>query len=146
MNFLANLLILMLGFQSGILMAAGLGLQLGSTGAIIGKEYRDEPETWKGSMGWDLKGQTNLVLTGDYVIQEKDMGQLRNQDIRGYYGAGIYFSTSSVIAGRIPLGLSWLPNSKNLEVFIELAPSLAIYPSTEVYVTANIGALWYLSP
>lgn len=139
--------ILFLGILSGnqVVMAAGIGVQLGSYGSIVGKESKDSHQTWKGSMGWDLSREAYLVLTADTIVQEKDLFSLDGQDFRGYYGAGVYFASNAELAGRLPLGLSWLGKSQPIEIFLEIAPSLAIYPRTSPYVSLNLGALWYMN-
>jgi len=132
-------------FLSTLSYGYGLGLQMGTTGLIVGKEQREADRTFKGSMGWNRrKGESKIVFTGDYVIQNLNFAKIDNERIIGYAGIGGKMETSSDIGVRFPLGLAWHAKLDPLEVYLEVSPTLYIYPSTELGLDAALGVLWFL--
>jgi hypothetical protein len=138
-------LVLVLGlFISQISFGFGLGLQFGSTGLIVGKEQMAADRTFKGSMGWNTrKGEKKIIFTGDYVIQNLNLSRIDNERIVGYAGVGGKIETSADFGIRFPLGVAWHAKLDPLEVFLELTPTLYIYPATELGLDGAFGVLWY---
>ncbi len=131
-------------FMSNLAFSVGLGIQLGSTGAIVGKEDRLADRTWKASMGWYLsRHYTNLILSADYIIQDQNFSRLDGEQIIGYAGIGGLIETSAEIGARFPLGVAWEVKKHPIEVFAEIAPTLFIVPSTSVGIGLNLGILWF---
>lgn len=129
---------------SKLAYSLGLGLQIGSTGAIVGKEDRLADRTWKASMGWYLsRHHTNLILSADYIIQDQNFSRLDGEQIIGYAGIGGVIETSSDVGVRFPFGVAWEARKHPIEVFAEIAPTLFIAPSTSVGIGLNLGVLWF---
>ncbi len=140
-----KLMVVIALFVSTLSYGFGLGLQLGSTGVITGKEERSADRTFKGSMGWNTrKGENKIIFTGDYVIQNLNFSKIDNERIVGYAGIGGKIETSADFGVRFPLGVAWHAKLDPLEVYLEVAPTLYIYPSTEMGLDGALGVLWYL--
>jgi len=82
------------------------------------------------------QSQFNLGITGDWWLLHQHLVGI----IDMYVGPGLYLTLPTFeIGGRIPVGLQIWPIGKVLELFLELAPSMAFVSQIRAISIPNLG-------
>ncbi len=117
-------------FATGIGVAAGLPLGSGLPGSNVMLSVKVDSIPFLMGLGFSI-GSTNssFGLTGDWWILNSNLFSFVNY----YLGPGFYlgYSQNLLVGGRFPVGLNVYP-IKNLELFVEIAPTLAVQFSDPV--------------
>lgn len=142
----------------------GLGIILGEPTGFTGKVYVSPKNAFDFGMAWSFGDY--FALYGDYLWQfPGGFGHSSRfvSQLSPYVGVGLvlafangkdwwrdgknrFFGTSRDSFGigvRIPLGIEWRPSDPPLGVFLELAPGIAMVPSTSAFFMGGIGVRYY---
>lgn len=120
---------------ANILTSAGLSAKYGLTNNTA----------LTGVLGFSLnQSNSHASLQGNYIIYGS--GEALNVEqglLRFYYGPGFNLFLikhgETGIGGRLPLGLEYDFGDLPLEVYVDLAPTLDVYPSTSFYLGGSLG-------
>jgi len=129
----------------------GLGVIIGEPTGFSAKLWTSNYNAYDFDLGWSVIGNRNnsdnrIQIHADYlwhiwnVIHSTDRFPL-------YYGIGGRFigrGNGSSFAVRSIFGIAWMPVQAPMDLFLELAPSFQLTPSTAFALNAAIGARYYL--
>ncbi len=128
----------------------GLGLELGDPGSwgITGKYWIDRKNAFQGAV--KLPGDAALLQL-DYLWHDFDLIHVRRSDgeMPFYIGVGgnLDLNTPAALAGRLPIGLSYIFEKKSLplDLYLQVVPTLWFYSGgTSLRVYPEFGAHLYL--
>ena len=123
----------------------GLGVMLGEPTGISAKLWTSSANAFDFGLGWSVGGDrigkydgyyaggSRIHFHMDYLWHSFDAIH-SSERFPLYYGLGGRINSgggySSSAAIRGVLGIAWLPRETNIDVFLELAPSLQLSPSS----------------
>lgn len=111
-------------FATGVGAAFGLPIGTGLPGSNVMLSLKLSNIPFLMGLGFSIGDTTSSFgFTGDWWVANQNLFSFVNY----YLGPGFYigYSNALVLGGRFPLGLNVYP-IKNLELFVELAPTLAV--------------------
>ncbi len=141
------------GFGAGIILGEPTGISV--KGWISGDRAID------GALAWSLRSGSYFSLHADYLFHNMDLISISKGRLPLYYGPGArlrswtgnrywdhgrwhdYDGSRASFGIRFPVGLDYLPDKAPVDVFLEVAPSLDLLPSTSFDVGAAIGARYW---
>jgi hypothetical protein len=134
----------------------GLGVILGEPTGISAKYWTSGSNALAFGLGWSYERAVWVWPNGRYHYTDPrfhfhadylwhSFGAIRSSErFPLYYGVGARMATGGVEAGSLGVrgvvGIAWLPRSTHLDVFLELAPTLLLVPSTDLSAGAGFGA------
>jgi len=130
----------------------GLGMMIGEPTGISAKLWTSSINAFDFGLGWSLYNDNNDISRNrvhfhmDYLWHS--FGAIRSTErFPLYYGLGGRFNggpdNESSLAVRGVFGIAWLPNRTPIDIFLELAPSLNLIPSTGFGIDAAIGIRYF---
>ncbi len=132
----------------------GLGVIIGGPTGISAKLWTSNGNAFDFGLGWSLGGDrfgrydggSRVHLHMDYLWHA--FGVIHSTErFPLYYGVGGRINTgagyNSSLAVRGVIGIAWLPRGTPIDVFLELAPSLQLSPSSGFGSDAALGARYY---
>jgi len=161
------------GAQTGTL---GLGVVLGAPIGFDAKYWLSEKSAIDGAIGWrfetpnshfcgdddnenphfdmdndededeDCHSRTRLDIHSDYLWHFDPVAVPRGR-LPFNIGLGLRILTPDTEAGiRIPLGVSYLPESLPIDIFVDLAPIITFAPYGGADFDGGIGVRYYFGP
>lgn len=122
----------------------GLGVVLGDPTGLSGKLWLSETNALQGAAAWSV---SNDLLYGqvDYLMHKPGLIDVEKGEMLGYFGlgAGLLIGDDFGIAARVPLGLNYHFQSSPLDMFLEVAPGLALIPETDFILGAGLGIRYF---
>ena len=111
----------------------------------VGEEvFAEGGNAFDAAVAWSFTEGT-FYLHADYLIHfrtiiEPDVGELPF-----YFGVGgkINLHQEPQLGVRVPVGVSYIFESAPVDVFLELAPGIGLYPSTSFDFGGGIGLRYY---
>ena len=127
----------------------GLGLGVvGGSVTGIGVAYRPGPKaTINAAVGWNLR-DTALNVQGDYrqsmvdIAIEEGAGVMLQIGVGGGGFADIYDSYSR-FGVYVPIGFVLLPGDRPFDLFLDIAPGMALLPATQFVGRGTAGVRLY---
>lgn len=154
LSYNAIVFFLLLGVNQAIAQDRNLGV-----GLIIGEPTGISLKLWTGSnsaidfgLGWSLSQNINETQNSRIHLHMDVLRHSFNvissaEQIPVYYGLGARFvggsETDNSLAVRSVFGLAWEPHYTPLDLFLEVAPSLQVVPSTTFALDAAVGIRYY---
>ncbi|MBP7795813.1 MAG: hypothetical protein KA059_03435 [Elusimicrobiales bacterium] len=126
----------------------GAGIELGNISGISLKYENDDMIKNNNSINslisWRTEGDSKLSIFGDWTFNKTYIKE-RKDDILNlpyYYGigSGLIFDDGVEIAVRLPLGLKYIFQEENIEVFFEITPALKLLKGSEAELYIGAGA------
>jgi len=127
------------GLSAGIILGEPSGISIKATG--------NGSMAWDAALAWSfLSHNTGLYLHSDFIYHLNGFQMNNGAFFRPYVGGGgaVHFSSDFKIAVRIPIGIAFFFSNMPIEVFVEAAPGLLLFPETSNYVAAGIGIRYRL--
>jgi len=126
----------------------GLGLELGDPASwgITGKLWVDRTNAFQGAV---KLGDSLAILQLDYLWHDFDLIHIKNGDAFPFYigvGGNLDLHTPVALAGRLPVGLSYIFRKKHLplDIYLQLVPTLWFYSGgTDFQIYPELGAHFY---
>lgn len=156
---MAGLMILTMATQSAIAQT-GVGLTVGGPTYIHLTRYLNTQQAVNVGASFSYNSATHIYT--DYLIKTfEPLNKAQLSDIGFYYGVGgeivisnkdrrnndAYYGDRSGDLGlgvRVPLGFEWRPpQTQNFHYHLQLVPTLAVVPETEIEFTAGIGLKYF---
>lgn len=139
----------------------GLGIVLGEPTGFSGKYWLDDQKAIDGIVGY--RWGKSVVLAGDFLwhfAQPFGADNDFTSRLFAYVGGGLMFgafnsssagntntnATEFGLALRIPAGLEWRSFDQQFGVYLEVAPGMAIAPSTAAVFNGGVGGRYYFAP
>ncbi|MCB9535100.1 MAG: hypothetical protein H6704_02470 [Myxococcales bacterium] len=129
----------------------GAGVAVGEANGIALKVLLGDRHAVAAGIDYGLIDE-HLRLHLDYLVHFGWIGGIGTRPggsrhtLSPYVGIGGYLSIEDPdddLGARVPLGLAWLPPEVPIDVFLEVAPMVALLPGTEVGVGATLGVRYY---
>ena len=145
------LLTTILASQGGL----GLGIILGEPTGVSLKGWLDGTAAVDAAAAWSFSGHDSFQLHADYLMHYFDV--LEADDLSGvlpaYIGIGGRIRLKEehrgdddedvTLGARIPFGMTYIPDSAPVDVFVEFVPILDLVPDTDFDLAAGFGARFY---
>lgn len=127
----------------------GVGVIAGEPTGLSVKAWLDERHAVDLGVGWSLT-RSAVHIHVDYLWHEFDL--LRpggGSRLPLYFGVGGRFTSGDTghlaeLGVRAPVGVSWIPAKVPLDLFVEVAPVLNLFPDSALSVSAAIGLRYWL--
>ncbi|MEX0686207.1 MAG: hypothetical protein WD267_05115 [Balneolales bacterium] len=130
----------------------GLGVMLGEPTGLSAKLWTSSSNALAFGLGWSTyhprydDNGLRIHAHMDYLWHSFDSIKSEEQFVL-HYGVGVRFKDRGSDNGSLALrgvgGINWLPRNMPIDVFLELAPSLELTPSTGFGLDAALGARFY---
>lgn len=159
LSFLAVLAVVSLaGISSAQDRPFGLGIIIGEPTGLSAKLWTSQSNAFDFGLGWSVGGDRISRFDGTYSGGSRvhfHMDYLwhafhaihSSERFPLYYGIGGRLNSgggyNSSLAVRGVLGIAWLPRETPIDVFLEVAPSLQLTPSSGFGIDAGLGARYY---
>lgn len=135
--------------QAGTTNSFGVGIILGEPTGVSAKLWLDRTSALDLAAGWNLR-EDNFYVHMDYLFHFYRIVLDGGARLPFYAGLGPKFDIdfqgddTSLTAGlRVPVGFSYLFGGAPLDVFLEIAPTVLLYPSTDIDFGGGIGIRFY---
>jgi hypothetical protein len=124
----------------------GLGLDFGDPGTwgATGKVWVDDKNAFQGA----IKFSGNTILQLDYLWHDFDLIKVEHGAMPFYVGVGgdLAVNGAVAVAGRVPIGLSYLFEKADVpvEIFVEAVPTIWFYSGGAQFdVYGDLGGRYY---
>ena len=138
----------------------GAGIIVGGPTGISAKFWTSPTNAVALAIGWSTGGEWGREYNGWFYYQPESYFHLHadylwhnfnviksTQRLPIYYGVGFHLNSGNGVptafGARGVLGIDWMPHSAPLDVFLEFAPVLYLYPATEMGLDAGFGARFF---
>lgn len=143
--------------QSGF----GAGIMLGDPTGVSVKYWLNADRALDGGLAWGVWHGSYFHLHGDYLFHNSTLITVSKGKLPLYYGPGLrlrswsgdqywdngkrhdYDGSRVDIGVRFPVGLAYLFDGAPVDIFLEVAPTLDLTPSTGFEVDGGIGARYW---
>ncbi len=127
----------------------GIGLELGEPGTwgATGKVWIDHDNAFQGAVKFPSVGSAILQL--DYLWHDFALVHMKNTEGEWpfYVGVGgdLALGTPTAVAGRVPVGMSYIFDKRNVpvDIYLQVVPTLWFTTPTNFYVYGELGAHYY---
>ncbi len=121
----------------------GLGIRLGEPTGFSGKFWTSRNNAVDVAASWSLHHNEDFQVSGDFVHHDYGVFDVDDGALGVYYGIGgrmlLRDRGDDRLGLRVPLGLSYLFPSRNVELFTEVAPTIDITPDTDGDIQGVFG-------
>lgn len=126
----------------------GAGIVLGEPTGLTAKVWMGEHSALDAAVAWSFVGDGSLYVHGGYLFHFASPVGIDEGELLPYAGAGakVVFADDPEVAIRVPLGAGYFFEDVPIELFLEIAPGLQLFPETSVDVTGGIGGRYYFRP
>lgn len=123
----------------------GVGFVLGTPSGLTASLPLGGDRAINAVLGYDLTGDANLFLQGDYVWIRPEIIPVESGRISLYYGPGAYarLARNTAIGVRAAVGVDYRFAGPPLQIFLEFGPGINVIPDTEVSAGAGLGLRYY---
>lgn len=123
----------------------GLGLIAGNPTGISFKYFTSTTTAFDAAAAWSFSEEW-IMIHSDYLWHSFGDFDVETGQLPWYYGLGAWvaFGDDDVfVGGRVPVGIEYLFAHNNIDLFLEVAASLAIIPDTDFGVDAGLGVRFF---
>lgn len=138
----------------------GLGIILGEPTGLSAKLWESRTDAWDAALAWSFLNTGQFHVHVDRLWHQTDIIRT-SLNLKTYVGVGGALSfvgedsdywkdrsgerrrSATILAARIPVGITLATNSNALEFFLELVPQLNLIPATHFSIGFGIGGRYY---
>ncbi|MFW6312869.1 MAG: hypothetical protein ACOC2N_03205 [Spirochaetota bacterium] len=122
--------------RSGI----GLGFVLGEPSGIAAVSWLGGGNAVDLVGAWSFGGGGSFYLHADYQYHS-----WVEQPLSAFFGLGgfVQLQDDPVLGVRVPLGITYLFQDLPMDVFVEVAPGMALVPGTDFVIGGGLGLRYY---
>jgi hypothetical protein len=159
-------LLVMVGLASAKGGNFGLGIMIGEPTGLSAKIWLNQKSAVDFGLAWSMNGDGAAHLHGDYLMHYFKLIHVERGRLPLYYGIGArvliygdrghyyyyengnyydrYHRKNNIFFGlRIPVGLDYIFEGNNVDIFLEIAPVLDLIPSTDLDFNGGIGVRYF---
>ncbi len=152
--FLLTSFLLFLSVSNAFSQAKGLGI-----GIIAGEPTGLSMKTWLNNssavdagLGWSFVNEGSLHIHADYLYHFGGI-DVSSGNLPFYLGVGGRIkiknndnkNSDSKIGIRVPVGITYIPSSIPIDLFLEVVPILDLTPKSDLEFNAAIGIRYYIN-
>ncbi|MEA3479964.1 MAG: hypothetical protein U9R60_17415 [Bacteroidota bacterium] len=122
----------------------GIGMILGDPTGISLKGWLNDVNAIDASVSWSFQHNGFFNITADYVWHF-DLIPVTKGKFPLYVGPGARMGIGNDfwLGARVPVGLDYMFEGAPVDIFIEIAPGLNLFPSTDFFINGGIGARFF---
>ncbi len=125
---------------------SGLGISIGNPIGVNGKYWLDDNKAVDAGAGFSFGKHTDFSIHSDFLLHNK--GALFVNDVIPldlYYGIGgrMEFADDIEVGVRVPLGLAYVSEGGQSDIFAEIAPIIDIVSKTGLELHWIFGSRYY---
>lgn len=148
MKRLATALVLIVVIGTGGVWAAGdfgLGIIAGQPTGVTAKQWLGVNVSVDAALAWSFVHEGALYFHTDLQFHSFGRQPIEDGRLGVYAGAGgrILVTDTVNVGFRVPLGILYLFGGVPLDLFLEIAPTLELFPATAMSGGAAIGMRYY---
>lgn len=121
----------------------GLGLMIGEPTGISFKYWTSNRNAIDAGLAWSLGQYDAIHIHADYLWHNfSTFGEVEEGELPLYYGIGgrmAFAENDAVIGVRVPVGISYIFEEAPLDLFLEVAPTINLAPSTDFDINGALG-------
>ena len=121
----------------------GLGVRLGDPSGLSSKFWLGSNSAVDVAASWSLSGNDDFQIHSDYLMHDYGLFDVDEGMLGLYYGVGGRVLFRDVgddhVGVRVPVGLSYFFERRNVELFAEVAPIVDVVPDTDTDLQGAIG-------
>lgn len=135
--------LLIIPAAEGAAPPVGLGVMVGEPTGVSGKLWLGARSAVDMAASWSLVHDGRAEFHGDYLRHNAGLFSVRRGSLALTYGIGgrllMRKHRDDRLGARIPVGLSYLFEGNQVEVFVEAVPIVDLIPETEGDLAAALG-------
>lgn len=125
----------------------GLGIMLGDPSGLNGKYYLNSINAIEVGLGVGVFGiENSFAMHVDYLYHNYDLIKA-TEKFPVFYGFGVRIRSKEDaefgLGVRGVVGIQWVSQSMNMDIFLHVAPVFKLLPATKFGVDGSIGARYY---
>lgn len=119
----------------------GLGIVLGEPTGISAKLWLDQKSAIDAAAAWTFYPAGAFYIHADYLYHFYDLFPVTKGALPLYIGVGGSVTLEPVprIGVRVPIGIDYLFQNAPIDIFLEVAPGISLYPATQFEAGGGIG-------
>ncbi len=119
-----------------------LGVMVGEPTGLTGKVWLAPATAVDAGLSWSLVHHDRFHLHADYLHHDYGLFAVDRGFLPLYYGVGgrLLLDHRNRLGVRVPVGLSYLTDTRRFEFFMEIAPTVDLVPDPEFDVGGALGA------
>jgi len=123
-----------------------LGIMVGEPTGISGKYWLGPDRAIDGGASWSVSHDNAFDLHADYLFHDFGWFETGSGYLPLYYGVGgrLLMDDRNRLGVRVPVGLSYLTDTRRVEFFMEAAPIVDLVPDTEFEMGGGLGVRFLL--
>jgi hypothetical protein len=123
----------------------GVGIVLGEPTGLSAKVRLDDTSAIDAAAAWSFTDDGSFYFHASYLLHFNEVLHVDPGELPIYVGVGakMRLKKNPQFGVRVPVGLAYEFETAPLDVFIELAPGVGIYPETRVDFGGGIGIRYY---
>lgn len=123
----------------------GLGVVLGEPAGISAKLWLGGTSAIDGTVAWSFAQNPAVSVHADYLFHFFDLITVPEGRLPLYVGIGgaVSISDDPDVGVRVPVGITYLFDAAPLDLFLEIAPILLLFPATTFDFSGGIGIRYY---
>ena len=126
----------------------GLGMVVGDPTGLSAEKWLSQSTALDFSAAWSLERDEAMELAMDHVWYNFSAIESEGHRVALHYGVGgrvQFVDSGDDHAGvRLPVGLTYFADRGRVGIFMQVAPTLDLAPSTELDLQGGLGARYYL--
>jgi len=139
----ALLLALITGFSPGM-GDKGIGFIGGNPTGLSFKYFTSTTRAIDAAAAWSFTEEW-LIVHSNYLWHNYGDIEVSKGQMPWYYGLGgwVAFGDDLVAGGRVPVGIEYMFNNVDIDIFLEVAAGISVIPETEFYLDTAIGVRFF---
>ncbi len=123
-----------------------LGVMVGEPTGVTGKYWLAPARAVDGGASWSMAHEDALELHADYLLHDFSWLEVDHGYLPVYYGVGgrLLMADRNRLGVRLPVGLSYLTDTRRVEFFMEAAPIVDVVPDTDFEMGGGLGVRFLL--
>jgi hypothetical protein len=123
-----------------------LGIMVGEPTGISGKYWLGPDRAVDGGASWSVSHDNAFDLHADYLFHDFGVFEIDSGYLPLYYGVGgrLLMDHRNRVGLRLPVGLSFLTDTRRVEFFMEAVPTMDLVPDTEFEMGGGLGVRFLL--
>ncbi|MCK6541113.1 DUF3996 domain-containing protein [bacterium] len=125
----------------------GLGVMAGDPTGLSGKYWTSSSTAFQGAAAWSVVGndKNHMIAQIDFTKHNFSIFNVSKGRLPFYFGLGGYvvFADKLGIGARVPIGIDYIFADQKLDIFLEIAPTLNLIPSTSFTANGGVGIRYW---
>jgi hypothetical protein len=126
----------------------GIGLMAGEPSGLTMKYWLNDTLAIDAAAGGTFHNDSNFHVHSDLLLHKFDLIHVPRGQMPFYIGGGAFARFrghhDNQVGVRVPLGVSYMFDQAPIDVFMEMAPGIALAPSARFDMTGGVGIrFWF---